>query len=68
MKHEVHFESESDRLRPGKSEVERLYCNNEKIIEYTSWKPKYTLQTGLRKTIEWLQENINQYKPNQYTI
>lgn len=60
--------SEAERNRPDKSEVERLCCNNEKIMNSTSWKPDYTLERGLSETIEWLMKNIRFYKPEIYNI
>ena len=41
------------RIRPLKSEVFRLRCNNHKIIKYTNWKPKNTFDQGLKKTVDW---------------
>jgi len=52
---------EKSRIRPTNSEVERLVCNNEKLLKHTSWEPRYTLRTGLSETISWL-ENQGQYK------
>jgi NAD dependent epimerase/dehydratase len=58
------------RLRPEKSEVFRLFGSNEKIKQYTSWTPNYTLKTGLHETIEWFKnpENLKQYKANIYNV
>ena len=41
------------RLRPAKSEVNRLCGDNTLITTLTSWRPSHTLDDGLRKTIEW---------------
>jgi NAD dependent epimerase/dehydratase len=49
--------SDQKRVRPGKSEVERLLCNNEKLLNNSSWKPEYTLNSGLAETINWFREN-----------
>lgn len=58
------------RLRPEKSEVFRLFGSNQKLIEYTSWTPKYDLAKGLAETIEWFRdpENLSRYKANLYNI
>ena len=58
------------RLRPEKSEVERLWGDNNKILRNTQWKPKYTLQEGLKETIEWFkkEDNIARYKSNLYNL
>jgi NAD dependent epimerase/dehydratase len=58
------------RLRPGKSEVERLLGSNEKIMKLTDWKPSVSLKDGLKRTIEWFsaQENLQKYKPEIYNV
>jgi len=60
--------SETERIRPDKSEVERLMCNNGKIISNTNWKPKYNLRKGLAETIEFLKDNLQYYKPELYNV
>ncbi|MFD0749659.1 NAD-dependent 4,6-dehydratase LegB [Mucilaginibacter calamicampi] len=58
------------RLRPGKSEVFRLFGSNSKIKEYTDWQTSYTLQEGLRETIAWFKNpaNLSKYKSDIYNI
>ena len=58
------------RLRPKKSEVERLFGSSEKIGRLTGWKARHTLEQGLAKTIEWFKnkENLKSYKPDKYNI
>jgi nucleoside-diphosphate-sugar epimerase len=58
------------RLRPEKSEVERLLGSNEKIRRLTGWKPEYTLRQGLRETIAWFREKENRqrYKWDIYNV
>ena len=58
------------RVRPQKSEVFRLKCNNKKIKRITNWKPTYKLDKGLKKLIEWMKEdnNLENYKPENYNI
>jgi dTDP-glucose 4,6-dehydratase len=68
MNADVHLHSENDRVRPDKSEVERLCCDNRKIIQDTQWRPRYTLETGLVETIKWLEENRDVYKPDSYIV
>jgi NAD dependent epimerase/dehydratase len=63
---EFEFETAKDRLRPENSEVERLYCDNTKIIKNTNWRPNYSLTQGLTETINWIKDNINICKPNLY--
>jgi NAD dependent epimerase/dehydratase len=58
------------RLRPEKSEVFRLFGSNEKLKLFTDWKQEYSLQEGLKKTIEWFskKENLGQYKFDIYNV
>lgn len=58
------------RLRPEKSEVFRLFGSNEKIKQYTSWKPAYTLEEGIAETIEWFKDskNLASYKAGIYNV
>ena len=59
---------ESERLRPEKSEVNRLLGCNDKIKKLTDWKMNYTLEQGLNETIEWFKKNLKSYKSNVYNI
>jgi len=61
---------DEQRLRPSKSEVFRLFGSHAKIRKFTSWVPRYTLQTGLRETISWfsIKENLAQYKADIYNL
>lgn len=68
MNVDIKIVQEDQRIRPEKSEVERLLCDNTKIKQYTGWKPQYTLEEGLRETIEWLKNNIDIYKPEVYNV
>ncbi len=60
--------SDDIRIRPEKSEVERLLGSNEKIMRLTDWKPKYNLKQGLEQTIDWFNkpENYKTYKSDIY--
>ncbi len=62
--------SDDQRLRPEKSEVERLFGDNQKITSATSWRPQYSLTNGLRETIAWFSqpENLRQYKAHLYNV
>ena len=59
---------EDQRVRPDKSEVERLCADNRVARELLGWEPRVTLEEGLRRTIAWLQENNERYKPGVYAI
>ena len=62
--------SEDIRIRPEKSEVERLLGSNEKIRRLTGWQPEYTLKQGIRETIAWFREadNLRRYKWDVYNV
>lgn len=59
---------DEERLRPEKSEVNRLLGDNTKIKELTNWSPRYTLEQGLRETIAWMERNLARYKTDIYNI
>ena len=59
---------DEQRLRPEKSEVNRLLGANEKIKRLTNWTPKYTFEEGIKETIAWLRENLDKYKADIYNI
>lgn len=59
---------DEQRLRPGKSEVERLLGCNEKIRRLTNWEPRYTFEEGLTETIEFLKNNMDKYKTDIYNV
>lgn len=59
---------DEQRLRPEKSEVNRLLGCNKKIRELTSWVPMYTLEEGLAETIAFLKQNLGKYKVDLYNI
>jgi dTDP-glucose 4,6-dehydratase len=56
------------RIRPEKSEVERLLCDNAKALRLMDWTPTVDLETGLRRTIEWFAANASRYKANIYNV
>ncbi len=64
----VTIECDEDRIRPEKSEVNRLWCNNRKAEDIIGWKPLYTLDKGLKETIEWIGKNLNYYKADIYNV
>ncbi len=59
---------DSKRIRPEKSEVQRLICDYSKAHNLTGWKPRYTLEEGLEKTIAWFKENLEIYKDEIYNV
>jgi len=62
--------TDSIRIRPEKSEVFRLFGSNEKLKSYTDWEQEYTLEKGLKETIDWFSkiENLKQFKSDIYNV
>jgi len=59
---------DEQRVRPEKSEVNRLLGSNEKIRRLTDWAPQYTFEEGLAETIEFLRNNLDKYKVDIYNV
>ena len=59
---------DNERIRPGKSEVERLWADAKKANELLNWKPLTTFDEGLKETIKWISSNLDSYKPQIYNV
>ncbi len=59
---------EPERMRPQKSEVNRLLGSNKKIKELTDWNQEYSLSLGLKKTIDWMEKNQDKFKTGIYNL
>ena len=59
---------DEQRLRPEKSEVNRLLGDNTKIQTLTDWKQQYTFAQGIEETIGWMRQNMNAYKTDIYNV
>ncbi len=70
MDADVKWVTDPQRLRPGGSEVFRLLGDNRLITSLTDWRPRYTLEEGLKKTIGWFSDssNLKKYKSGIYNI
>lgn len=74
MNVKIEIETDDIRLRPDKSEVERLWASNQKALQMTGWQPRYAgrdgLQRGLSETVEWFANPVNLacYKADRYNI
>ena len=62
--------TDEQRLRPDKSEVFRLWCDNSKLEKLTGFKPQVKLHEGLQKTVDWIKrpENLKKYKAEIYNV
>ena len=74
MNAKISLVTDTKRIRPANSEVERLWADNAKAKKLTGWKPAYGqlkgFKKGLSETIEWFlnPDNLKQYKPGEYNI
>lgn len=62
--------SDEIRLRPAKSEVERLFGSNDKISSLTNWKQQYSFEVAIAETIAWFKKdkNLTRYKTDIYNV
>jgi len=69
MNSDIKVSTDNQRVRPSKSEVDRLYANIDKAKELIGWEPTISLENGLKRTIDWFRkkENIKTYK-NIYNV
>lgn len=71
---EIEILTDEQRLRPDKSEVERLWASNDKARELLGWQPKYGgregFRNGLIETVAWFREpaNLMAYKADIYNV
>ena len=74
MDSEIEIETDEERIRPEKSEVNRLWADNSKAKKLLGWEPRYSgrngLKRGLQETVEWFTdpENLKRYKADIYNI
>lgn len=74
MRADIEIVADDNRLRPEKSEVERLWADNLKARELFSWQPKYGgldgFKQGLIETVDWFSRtsNLSEYKPHAYNL
>ena len=70
----IEIETDEVRLRPEKSEVDRLWADNSKAKRLTGWEPSYGgidgLKRGLAETIDWFAnpDNLKTYKVDIYNV
>jgi NAD dependent epimerase/dehydratase len=62
--------ADEERVRPDKSEVQRLVGDNRKLVRLTKWRAEYDLEKGLAETITWFREpaNLARYKAWLYNL
>lgn len=65
---EIEITTDEERVRPENSEVMKLICNADKAKYLIGWEPKFSLDEGLKLTIEYIKENLDKYKPEIYNV
>ncbi len=70
MQSDVKFVTDEARIRPANSEVFRLWCDNQKIAKLTGFKPQFSIEEGLKQTINWFTQpqNLSKYKADIYNV
>lgn len=70
MESDVEITQDQQRIRPKKSEVQRLNGDNTKFFQSTGFTPSHSLEQGLAKTCEWFadKENLKKYKTGIYNV
>jgi nucleoside-diphosphate-sugar epimerase len=70
MQSDVEFVVDDQRIRPEKSEVFRLWCDNSRIEHLTGFKPRVDIREGLQRTIDWVTDpkNLSSYKASIYNV
>lgn len=70
MASDVEFLTDPQRIRPEKSEVQRLWCDNRKLVRLTGFTPQITLAEGLHRTVAWFTQpqQLKKYKADIYNV
>lgn len=58
----------AERRRPEASEVQRLICSAQRAADELGWQPAVSLETGLERTMHWIDAHRELYRPGQYAI
>jgi dTDP-glucose 4,6-dehydratase len=64
----VRIVQDNERIRPEKSEVEKLVSSSEKAKKLFKWNPEIKIDQGIQKTITWIKDNIDFFKKEIYNI
>ncbi len=66
----ISIKSSNKRIRPAKSEVDRLVCDNSLLIESTDWTPSITLKEGISEVIKWIKDSDYEkfYRTDRYNV
>jgi NAD dependent epimerase/dehydratase len=64
----VRIQVEEVRLRPEKSEVQRLLADNSLARQRLGWQPQVSLQAGLERSVDWIRRHLDLYRPDEYQV
>lgn len=64
----VRLTTDRERVRPAKSEVMRLLCDNSKARALLGWRPRWTLERGLAATVSYVKTHLSAYKADRYNV
>ncbi len=65
---ELTVEGDQQRMRPAKSEVSRLLSDSSKAERLAGWRAEISLEDGLRRTVDWMREHLDLYRPQEYAV
>ena len=65
---DVRIRNDEARVRPEKSEVQRLLADNRKAKSLVGWKPKVKFRDGLQSTVNWIRDHLSDYDPGRYNV
>ena len=60
--------TDSQRIRPSRSEVMKLMCDSSKALKLIGWKPTYTLREGLAEVVEFVAGHAQQYRSDKFVL
>jgi nucleoside-diphosphate-sugar epimerase len=65
---ELDVRAEEQRVRPDASEVQLLVCDATRARQALGWSPEVALEQGLERTAEWIERNLERYRPDVYAV
>jgi len=65
---DIELVTDEQRLRPERSEVRRLLADNQRAAEWLNWQPRTSLDEGLSKTIDWVAQHLDRFRPDEYLV
>ena len=63
---EIDIVAEEERIRPESSEVDRLLADNSRAREVLGWEPSVSFEDGLKHTVDWIRDNMDEFQPGTY--